>query len=74
MKNYKPKSEVIIKEIIRKISTPNVPNVETPVIDDMMSFWRSRSTPTQRIVLQQKSSTWNSSCEFTSSTASTTYL
>ena len=33
MKNYKPKNEVIMEEIIGEMSALSAPNVEAPVID-----------------------------------------
>ena len=40
MKNYKSKSNVIIEEITEESSTPNVPNVETLVVDEILSYRR----------------------------------
>lgn len=52
MKIYKLKSEAIIEEIIGKASTPSAPIVETPVIDEILSYRRKSSkSTTPRVIL-----------------------
>ena len=53
MKNYKPKSEIIIKEIIEETLTPSAPCVEAFILDDILSYRRTNIN-TPRIILQQR--------------------
>lgn len=40
MKNYKPKSKIVIEEITREMSKPRAPSVEVTIIDVILSYRR----------------------------------
>lgn len=53
VKNYKPKSKLIIEEITSEISTSSTPNVEAHIVDKILSHSRTNvNSPSPRIVLQ----------------------
>ena len=43
MKNYKSKSKVIVEEITEETSTPSVLNVETFIVDKILSYRRTNT-------------------------------
>ena len=52
IKNFKPKSEVIIEENTRETSTQSALSVEAPIVNEKLSFRRTNIyTPIPRVVL-----------------------